>query len=124
MSYLIVFIFLIIGIWLLYNRTIPTIIIEQGQLQLLTGVDCGVYETTSELNVLLCDISTVSYIVQEMQEDSYYLECVVADTESMDVFLSKEADIYRLHYTKDGTLMSICNKYEKSFVPFTYINEE
>lgn len=123
-SYLIVIILIIVGCCLLYDKKEPKLIIEQSQLQLLTDVECGVYETTSEFNVLTCDIATVSYLVQQMQEDDYVLEQIQADMTAMDIYIGKGTDMYRLHYIKEGTLISICNVYEKSFMPFTYINEE
>ena len=122
--YSVVLVLLIIGGCLLYGKTKPKFIIEQGQLQLLTEVECGLYEMTSELNVINCDLATVSYIVQQMRDDEFEIEQVVTNKVYMDVFLNRDIDTYRLHYTKDGTLISICNNYEKSFVPFTYINEE
>ncbi|MBQ2885813.1 MAG: hypothetical protein IJE43_18980 [Alphaproteobacteria bacterium] len=122
--YSVVLVLLVIGGCLLYDKTKPKFIIEQGQLQLLTEVECGLYEMTSELNVINCDLATVSYIVQQMQDDEFEIEQVVTNKVYMDIFLNRDIDTYRLHYTKDGILISICNNYEKSFVPFTYINEE
>ncbi len=77
----------------------------------------------TDSNKMMCDLSTVSLIVQNMKSDGYsvYQE---TDTENeVDVILQKDGLYIRMYYETAGMFTSIASAYEKSYIPFTYINE-
>lgn len=84
----------------------------------------GIYYSIEETNMMICDLTTVSIIINRMLEDGYSLRDIERTDKLIDVILSKDDLKIRIHYTNDGTFTSVAVPYQKSFVPLTYISEK
>lgn len=77
-----------------------------------------------EDNKVMCSLGAFSNIVLLMQEDGYAIESESSTLEHIDVLLGKKDLKFRLLYKRTKGLVVFCNRYEKSYIPLTYIYEE
>lgn len=83
--------------------------------------DPGFYRQASP-NVYYADMVTFSNIVSNMCEDGFVVEAVESSDEELDVILTKDEESYRLHYYSEQLMIVIGKCYEKSYIPYSYIN--
>lgn len=96
----------------------------ETNMYLLTQFSENMQYTVITDNTMKCDLTTISNIVLHLETDGYFINSEKFSKDTIDIILTKENIAYRLFYKKDGSLISICNEYEKSYIPFTYINEK
>lgn len=113
-------VFIILCIVLVKSET-PEMLLEKDMLYRLNTEDFGYYEITESTNIINCDLMTFSSIVNRMTSDGYVIVKEDNTSDFIDVLLSNNDLSFRLHYSHNEILTSICKVYEKSYIPFTYI---
>lgn len=116
-------VFIILCVVLVKVNT-PDIEIIKDKVYRLDTDNFGYYETTEATNSINCDLTTFSSIVNSMLADGYVIDKESNYEEGIDLMLSKDSLTFRLYYSNNENLTSICKFYEKSYIPFTYINEK
>ena len=101
----------------------PDLYVEKDVMHLLSTDKFCSYETTESTNVLNCDLATYSAIINNMVADGFNMMSKEESKDFIDIVLKKDSLSFRLHYDSNEVLTSICDVYEKSYIPFTYINE-
>jgi len=105
---------------LLVDRNKPNFIRDDTLILLESNIQYGDFDIIEE-NRMVCDLVTVSNIILNMQKDGYAMEQLSDSREYLDFALSKDSEVHRIHYNLTGEFTSICNQYEKSYLPITYI---
>lgn len=112
-----------VAVFFCYQKMQIQVTVEKDIMHLLTVQSSGLYTLSDDANRMQCDLTTFSYLVYKMQGDGYVLSDVTESAECIEVFLNKDALAFRLHYDNKGNFISICQMYEKSYVPLTYLIE-
>ena len=107
-----------------FIKITPDIEYDIDKMHLLGTTEFGYYDLVDDSNKMQCDLMTYSSLVNRMQADGYVIDTLVSDSSTLEVILTKDDVTFRLHYDASGEFTSICKEYEKSYVPFTYINDE
>lgn len=81
-----------------------------------------VYEKLSD-NIVKCDVSGVSNVVNNLILDGWSVTKYDVTPEFIDVILEKEGKVYRVYYEASGTLTTIAAPYESTKEILTYIND-
>lgn len=105
-------------IYKVYPRVVP-----RCTLSVLNDKSKYRYYIISGTNKMECDLSTLSLIVRNMQQDGFNIYQEIADEDVMDVIMQKNELFVRIYYRSDGTFTSVASEYEKSCIPMSYINE-
>lgn len=119
---LVILIILLAIVCVLNIRVRRVNIIADNDMYILSNVgESGSY-TLIDSNKAICDLATFSYLVRSMEADGYKINREEYTNDYIDIVLTNEDLSFRMHYTLDGNFTSICDIYEKSYIPFTYIN--
>lgn len=97
-------------------------ITKNENMFLLPGVSMPVYTALSD-NVYSCNVGAVSNMYRNMIKGDYSLQRIELNNTYVDIILSNGKSQHRIHYLQNGECTIISNPYEKSNLPFTYINE-
>lgn len=97
-------------------------IVKNENMFLLQGSSIPVYTALSD-NVYNCNLGAISNMYINMIRDNYSLQRIELNTSYIDIVLSNGKVQHRIHYLQNGECTTISNPYEKSNLPFTYINE-
>lgn len=102
-------------------KGVPEVVIKKDMVLLETDYEVGDY-TVLQDNKMSCDLSTFSWVVSYMVKDGFIVESINSTEQSLDVVVARDDLKVRMYYEIDGSLTSICNQYEKSYIPISYIN--
>lgn len=114
-------ILLVILIVIYVLKGVPEVVVKKDMVLLETDYRVGDY-TILQDNKMYCDLSTFSWIVSYMVKGGFVVEGINSTEQSLDVVVARDDLKVRMYYEIDGSLTSICNQYEKSYIPISYIN--
>lgn len=98
--------------------------LDNSEMYYLKSVSYGTVDRIDSDNIIKCDLTAVSNSINKLLYDGFIVEKETYNKEFMDLILSKNNEVYRIHYTNDGIFTSIASPYKNSAIPITYINEK
>lgn len=120
----IVVVSLICSIYYYISNNGVEIEVEQRKCYVLNDVtDYVIYEQISD-NIIKCDISGVSNVINNMLDDNWSLTKFDVDDEYIDVIFERDNVVCRIYYEDDGVLTLIATPYEKSKELVSYMYDK
>jgi hypothetical protein len=84
----------------------------------------SIYERLDSKDRLKCNLTTVSVIVERMEQDGYELTMDRSTPGVLDTTLEKDGEIYRLLYNRlTRDFLCISSPLTNNYVPLTYLYE-
>lgn len=107
-----------------YYRYNPiSIEIDNTEFYLLDEVSENSYLQRYSENTGKTDLVGISNIILNMLDDGYKIQNYKNTGDYIDIILQNNDEVHRLYFNKEYELTVISSPYNKSIVPYTYINE-
>lgn len=100
------------------------LITNKGNIELLEHVEGDVLYSIINDSSIKCDLTTLTRLVDKMQQDGYEIVMQKGDSKSLEIILRNDEMVHHMKYVSNGVLTNISSPYEKSYIPFSYIYEE
>lgn len=121
---LVVYVSLMYTIYYYIDIDEVTIEIEQSKCYILNDVSKFVVSENLSDNIVKCNISGISNLVNNMVRDDWSITKLDVNEEFIDVILEKDNVVCRVYYESDGVLTLIATPYEKSKELISYMYDK